>query len=311
MDEIEKQEKIKALRGALRDGRNSTAVSDAGASTDADSGNDDTAFRAAFQDAGREGTGPIGHGHETTGNDRQPGSNGRSPKTSPKRSGQADRRPGKSDSSTTSDVSESTAADERAIGRLFTNETVKDRLNPNNPQGNFREEAPTQAAGQTKKRLGGWPKGKARKPKDGITPAAGGQQQETGFKVPTIRKGNTLSAKEVAELNEPFIHALESDFQAIDTYLWSRQKSAGIDTHEQPVWSDLDTEEIEALTRIMLKWGQHNETAATVVRGVIDASDYVEVGTLFIPRITQTVKIMRETHKPRVKRGQVQHESSN
>lgn len=313
MQAEEKQERVKELRESLRNGRNSTAVSDTGTGANSDSGNDDTAFRAAFQDAGREGAGPIGHGHETTGNDRQPGSNGRSTKASPKRSGQADRRPGKSDSSTTSDVAESAAADERAIGRLFTNESTKDRLNPNNPEGSFRTEAPTQAAGQTKKRLGGWPKGKARKPKDGTTtPAAGGQQQqETGFKVPLVRKGNVLSSKEVAELNEPFISALESDFQALDTYLWSRQKAVGQDTHEQPVWTDLDTEEIEALTRIMLKWGQHNETAATVVRGVIDASDYVKVGTVLIPRVTRTVQIMRETRKPRVKRGQQQHESSN
>lgn len=311
MNEIEKQEKVKALRGTLRDGRNSTAVSDAGASTDADNGSDDTAFRTTFQDAGREGTGAIGHSNEAAGDDRQPGSNRRSPKTSTKRSGQADRRPSQSDSSTTSDAAESTATDERAIGRLFSNESIKDRLNPDKPEGNFSTQAPTEAPEVKKRGIGGWPKGKPRKQKDSGQGAAGGQQQESSFKVPIIRKGNVLSSKEVAELNEPFIHALESDFQAIDTYLWSRQKSVGQDSHEQPVWSDLDTEEIEALTRIMLKWGQHNETAATVVRGVIDASDYVEVGTIFIPRITHTVQIMRETHKPRVKRGQVQNESSN
>jgi hypothetical protein len=305
MDEIEKQEKIKALRGTLRDGRNSTAVSDAGASADADNGNNDTAFRSAFSDAGREGTGPARDSNETTADNRQPGSNGRSPKTSPKRSGRNNGRPGKDSSGDVSPAAAADSTDERVIGRLVTDEIIKERLNPDKPQGSFSTQAPTQPTGK-----GGWPKGKPRKPKDGQ--AATGGQQENGFKIPSIiRKGNTLSAKEVAELNEPFINAMESNFNALDTYLWSRQKAVGIDTHEQPIWTDIDAEELEALTRIMLRWGQHNETAATVVRGVIDASDYVAVGTVFVPRIKRTVEIMRETRKPRAKRGQVQNESAN
>jgi hypothetical protein len=307
MQEEEKQEKVTALRGALRDGRNSTAVSDASASADTDGRDDDTTFRTAFQDAGREGTGPTRNSNEIAGNDRQFGSNRRSTQAKSKRSGRTNRRSGESDSSTTSPAATTDSTDERTIGRLVTDEVIKERLNPDKPQGSFSTQAPTQPAGK-----GGWPKGKPRKPKDGQA-AAGGQQgqQETGFKIPLIRKGNVLSPKEVAELTEPFSHALESDFQALDTYLWSRQKSVGQDTHEQPVWTDVDTEELEALTRIMLRWGQHNETAATVVRGVIDASDYVEVGTVFVPRLKRTVDIMRETRKPRAKRGQVQNESAD
>ena len=121
-------------------------------------------------------------------------------------------------------------------------------------------------------------------------------------------KGKTLSAKEAQDLAEPFLSALENDFHTMDVYLWSRQKLAGKDTDDQPVWSDLDEEECQALTSILLKWGQKNAAAATIVRSVVDMSDYVVVGSIFLPRINQTVKIMRETHVPRQRRGQ--HENS-
>lgn len=311
----ERQQKIKALRDGLRDGR-TTAASTASADIDADSRDDDTAFRTAFKDTTGElaSVGRDSLQHET--NHRESAGNRRSTQAKSRRLRQADRRLGESDGGTASD----TAADntDNSIGRVIADGPIKERkLNPDKPQGSFSTEAPNQTEEATKKGIGGWPKGKPRKPRDGV--AAGGQQQqaptipqEKKSFIPTIRKGNVLSAKEVAELSEPFISALESDFNALDMYLWSRQKVVGQDTHEQPVWSDLDTEELQALTRVMMKWGQHNETAATVVRGVIDASDYVAVGTVFVPRIKRTVEIMRETRKPRAKRGQVQQsESSN
>lgn len=122
--------------------------------------------------------------------------------------------------------------------------------------------------------------------------------------IPKMPKGKTLTAKEAQDLAEPFLSALENDFHTLDTYLWSRQKLAGKDTDEQPVWSDLDEEECQALTAILLKWGQKNAGVATVVRSVVDMSDYVVVGTIFVPRIKRTVEIMRETRIPRQRRGQ-------
>jgi hypothetical protein len=132
-------------------------------------------------------------------------------------------------------------------------------------------------------------------------------------KLPTLPNinlgGRLLSKSEVAEMQETFTAALESDFQALDQYLWHRQMVVGIDTQEQPIWSDLDSEEVEKLTKIMLKWGQRNATAATVVRGVVDSSDYVAVASVFIPRVKSTVDIMRKTRRPRARRGRMQDEN--
>lgn len=119
-------------------------------------------------------------------------------------------------------------------------------------------------------------------------------------------KSKTLSKTEVEELYEPFIEALESDFEAIDKWLWMRQKAVGIDTGETPIWSDFDEQEAAALTRIMFRWGQKNEIVAMGVRGIVDSGDYIKVGTMMAPRFKRTVEIYRETKKPREsRRGRV------
>lgn len=310
----EKQAKVKELRESLRNGRNSTEISPAGGNPEGHDGSHDSTFRAAFQDAGGENSGTVGSSQQAIGNHQQSGSNGRSPETIPGRVRQANRRLGKSDSSpvsnpASSEPTESIEAKKR-VGRMVAD-------GPGNAAHFEREETTTQIPGQTEeqpKRRGGWPKGKPRKGKEGTTEEGfkGLSEEKTNkIKVPLIRKGNVLTATEARELSEPLIASLEDDFQALDSYLWSRQKSAGVDTNNQPVWSDLDTEEVTRLTGIMLKWGQHNETAATVVRTVVDASDYVAVGSIFIPRITRTFEIMRTTHKPRPKRGQAPNEGAH
>ncbi len=142
-------------------------------------------------------------------------------------------------------------------------------------------------------------------------PAQAKGSEKEGFKLPHFPKGNVLGEKEAREIGDSLTSALESDFQALDTWLWGRQMAVGLDTNQQPVWSDLDTEQVEKLTRVLLRWGQSNATTATVVRGIVDSSDYIAVGTIFAPRIKQTVEIYRQTRKPRAKRGQVPHEHSN
>jgi len=85
----------------------------------------------------------------------------------------------------------------------------------------------------------------------------------------------------------------------MDQYLWNRQEKAGKPSGEAPVWTNLDDEEIAALTRVMMRFGQHNAAAAAVVRGAIEAHDYVDVGMIFVPRIQKTVEIIRETNVPK------------
>lgn len=311
----EKQDKVKQLRESLRNGRNSAEISPAGGNPEGHDGSDDSSFRAAFQDAGGEDSGSVGSSEQALGNHQQPGGHRRSLEAIPGRKRQANRRSSQSDSSPSSNPASSEPAEsieiKKAVGRIVTDGPVKER--------NFAPETETaQTVGQgaeQPKRRGGWPKGKPRKGQipgqETFSKEASSFEEKGKIKLPLIRKGNVLSASEARELAEPLIASLEDDFHALDSYLWSRQKGVGIDTNNQPVWTDLDTEEITRLTGIMLKWGQHNETAATVVRTVVDASDYVAVGSVFIPRIKRTVDIMRETHKPRPKRGQVQNEGTH
>ncbi len=297
MEVEERTSKIKELRDELRNGR----ISSTSENSDGHNSDDDSSFRTAFEDTAGERTGISGDGYQPENNHSQPRSHRRSVEAKPGRFRPSNRRSSQSDSSSAGDSTSTKSESEHAIGRIVADGPIATR--------NFAAETTsTQTSGQAEepvKRRGGWPKGKPRK---GTTseekPEAGHSEEKRKVTAPFLRKGNVLSTTEARDLAEPLISSLENDFQAIDTYLWGRLKNTGTDTHDQPIWSDLDQEEIEKLTSLMLKWGQHNDTAATIVRSVIDLSDYVAVGTIFVPRIKRTVDIMRETRKPRAKRGQ-------
>ncbi len=112
-------------------------------------------------------------------------------------------------------------------------------------------------------------------------------------------KGKTLSKEEVDDYTDSLPAALEDYFQAIDDWLWKRQIAAGKDSNEQPVWTNFDEKEVARLTKFALKQGQRSAIGAGVVRGVVESSDFVAVGSMFSDRFMQTVKIYRETKRPR------------
>ena len=117
-----------------------------------------------------------------------------------------------------------------------------------------------------------------------------------------IKSMKTLSKQEAEAIYEPLLEAIESDFQAIDMWLWARQEAKGIDHHGKPVWSDFDEEEAAKLGKLLCKWGQKNAVVATGVRGLVEAGDYVAVASMFVPRIKKTVEIYRETKTERKSR---------
>jgi hypothetical protein len=133
----------------------------------------------------------------------------------------------------------------------------------------------------------------------GLPPVA---EKPIAEKKPLLPQGRKLSATEANQLSPIFGESMESYFQYMDQYLWARQEKAGKSTREAPVWTNIDDEEIAALTRVMMRFGQHNEAAAAVVRGAIELRDYVDVGVVFAPRIQKTVEIIRETHVPKAPR---------
>ncbi len=111
--------------------------------------------------------------------------------------------------------------------------------------------------------------------------------------VRTGRTSHVLSQKEAQELYEPLREAIKSEFHVIDEALWLRCPQ--IDGRD--IWGNVDDDETEALASLLLKRGQRNAATAAVVRGMIDASDYIVVGAMFVPRIQQTVMALRETPK--------------
>ena len=115
-------------------------------------------------------------------------------------------------------------------------------------------------------------------------------------------KGQTLSKAEVEEYSDAFPAALEDHFQAIDEWLWKRQLAAGIDTDGAPVWTNFDEKEMSRLTKLAMRWGQKNRVVAAAVRGTTESADYVAVGSMFLPRFQETVRIYRETKQERPKR---------
>lgn len=279
MDETEKVQKITALREELRNGRVNKSSED----TRADGGSDDTEAGATFQTTGREVNSLVRNRVKINASDRQSPGYRRSTQTGAIGGRQPDRRPGEDNGSFDR---LSTESDSRTVGRIFTDDPVKARkIEPDAPQGAFDPNAPAQ-----KKKPDPKPK-------------------QAKAKTPIFPKGHVYSKQEAIDKQESLVSALESNFDSLDEYLWLRQKSVGINMDEQPVWSDVDTEEVEALTRLLLRGAQQNELVAVAVDGILDSADYISVATVFGPRIKRTVDIMKATRKPRAKR--TQHETEH
>lgn len=284
-------QKISSLREELRNGRQANRASE---NTNSDGGNDDRAHGTNFQGANRAIQNIAGNIAEAGNNNRQIGSDRRGPEKKSVGQRSADRRSGENHSSTAENVP--AGSGERTIGRLFTDDPIKERLEPRlpGPAANLEKEE-KRPVGRPRK--DGLPAGSV--PAPSATPGAVQQKIEQ-----IVSGGEKLSQKEADEMKTSLLEALGDHFDSLDKYLWNRQKSAGKESHDQPIWSDLDQEEIEKLTKLMIRWGRHNATAAAVARATVDSADYVACATIFAPRIHQTVKIMRETRIPRKKRGE-------
>lgn len=120
-----------------------------------------------------------------------------------------------------------------------------------------------------------------------------GEEQKRGFKLPTFKEGSTLSITEAKALEGPLLSALESDLYYLDQYLWYRTQ----DTTQAPIWSDMDNEDLQVLTSILLKRGQSSKTAAATVRAIVNGSVYADVTMLMVPRIMKTVQVLKDAPK--------------
>lgn len=110
---------------------------------------------------------------------------------------------------------------------------------------------------------------------------------------PKFSFGKTLSKTETKELTEPLIAAIQDEFAILDKIIWSYTG----DELKQPIWGDVTEKEVGALTGLMLGLGEKSPAMATVVRGAVNAQDYVVVGTMLAPRFMETVKVVKRARQ--------------
>ncbi len=311
-------EQAQKLRQELKDGRASKSRTDSGAAAP-NGGSNDLTLRTTVQDAG--GSAPVvesvNHGHEERSPQRNvrvaasegaAGSDQRGAKRSIIRARRPNRRPGEDHAGaaaspeTIEPVREPEYGHYLQVGNLEADGYVASRK-PDAPVAQFSPLARSQTETERERRARKERERRASKREEkGLPPYEGKASAPPQEKKPLLPQGRKLSATEANALTNPFAESMEDYFKYMDQYLWNRQEHAGKSSGEQPVWTNLDDEEIAALTRVMMRFGQHNAAAAAVVRGAIEARDYIDVGMIFVPRVQKTVEIMRETAQPRAPR---------
>jgi hypothetical protein len=118
-----------------------------------------------------------------------------------------------------------------------------------------------------------------------------------------LPEGTLLSKAEAEEMKETLAAALADDFRYLDEYLASRLKNTHPDEEFSAIWDNLDEDEIQKLTSVMVRGGQHNPAMATVARGLVNSRDYVVTAAIVLPRAKKTLDVVRKTHRPPMRRG--------
>lgn len=288
--QAEREARKAALREKLRDGRNSTA-SGAGENSGGDEPGTTGEIRSGFEEAGRAVSNLASIRRRSKASPRRGNDSSGSPDGRAVRRGRTSGR--SSENSGGPGGSPEPERGQRGIGRLTTDEADRPRLDPNSPAGEFYREEPA--------------------PKPAKKPVKRGKPitqriAESGAVKAVVGKGKaslTLTDSEVDEYQETLTAALEDDFEAIDRYLWGRQRLyTPEEADESPIWSNMTEKEISTLVRVMLKGGKRSPAMATVVRGVIDSRDYIGLVSILFPRSKESFKVMRDTHRPPQKRTQ-------
>ncbi len=130
--------------------------------------------------------------------------------------------------------------------------------------------------------------------------------EETGAKQPGFgekyfkREASKLSQKEVIELFEPLKQALQDDFGYLDEGIWLYCMSED----RQPIWGNIDDDEVSVLARLMLKQGQKNAEVAASVRILVDSDIYIQVAAIVAPRAIRTYQMLKGSPRPRLRQMQ-------
>lgn len=296
METTELDQQAEELRKIKRDVRRANRIIKATQGDDADHYGSGTTPGPDFETVGRDlGSVARSHPKAAAGARQLPGNE---PGAGEEFGGQ--RQPGRRPGGDHAGISASSAATTPTVGRL---EAAEQPLRPDRPEAKFdRPDLATILAGDptiSARKLGdklGISHEKARQLKREYEEAH--PKERPAF----FKQGKTLSKEECEELYQPFIDSLEDIFDGIDRWLWTRQKNAGKDDGEAPIWSNFSEKEYQRLTKLALKHGQKNELVAEGVRMTTEAGDYVAVAGMIAPRFIESVEIYRQTKKPRLSR---------
>lgn len=275
---MENDDAIEELRNILRDGRAVKADTDAYS----DYTDNDNASRATIQDARGTTRNTTSDGRLSQVGAKVSRDNKRSDDEESFRIGQTTRRFSDRDIIPPPPVS-----DGRQSGKTVGNFVATDDNTEQARFATFISENPTASLRAIGEKLG-FSKDKAKKLRDSWHAVNPVQPKQ---KTPP----SPLSKKELEEKKDILKSSLESDFQYLDEYLWSREDKAGISTDHMPIWTDMDDEELERVCTVLTRWSQKNKAVAVTVNAINDSADYVAVGMAFGPRIKRTVDKLKET----------------
>lgn len=110
--------------------------------------------------------------------------------------------------------------------------------------------------------------------------------------LPWITFAQPLKESEAKQLHGDLRAALRDYFEYMDEALVNVQQNRGYVHIQKEVWSNVDDEELEKVTKALLKWAQRSSTAATVVNGLLAGKEYVDLGVILGPRVVQSAFIL-------------------
>src|SRR6266702_4427232 len=296
--EKEDLDKVEELRNRRRELRNGDRG--AGQTGEDTGGHGDRAIGTAgyrLSDNGRNDQGIKRDVEHLAAIDRKFGNNQRSASQEFGRIGRPTRRPGESDGSPV-DLAETRDSGTRQAGGLETDDPVPPRIEE--PDFEFEEGEVSLAKQQ--------PPPKYKEDYSKLLSRTQTQRpvEKTGAKQPGFgekyfkREASKLSQKEVIELFEPLKQALQDDFGYLDEGIWLYCMSED----RQPIWGNIDDDEVSVLARLMLKQGQKNAEVAASVRILVDSDIYIQVAAIVAPRAIRTYQMLKGSTRPRLRQMQ-------
>ena len=107
---------------------------------------------------------------------------------------------------------------------------------------------------------------------------------------------------EVEEKREPLGAAITDLCKYLDEGLWYIAE----DELRQPIWSDIDEEEMEKLLSMLLESAHTSGAGAATVNALIHASGFVILGGITAPRLMRTLKLLGSVQIKRAERKRIE-----